>query len=288
MVSQDRHPLEAAQAAGARLRERLGRSPSVAVVLGSGWAAVADALGPAELERPAAELLGVAAPTAPGHTGLLRASRVGPELVATLSGRVHLYEGHGAAAVVHGVRALVLAGARTVVLTNAAGALRPDLEVGRPVLIADQINLTGASPLTGAPPPPPLPGRFVDLSRLYDPELRAVVRGIDPSVGEGVYAAVAGPQFETPAEVSMLRRQGADLVGMSTALEAIAAHHLGARVLGLSLVTNLASGLAPAGVDADEVLAVGRDAAGSLGLLLAAVLRALPATGERTGPSSRP
>jgi len=287
-VSDSLHPLEAARAAGARLREWLGGSPAVAVVLGSGWATVAEALGPAELERPAAELLGAAAPTAPGHAGLLRASRVGPDVVVALSGRLHLYEGHGAAAVVHAVRALVLAGARTVVLTNAAGALRPELEVGRPVVIADHLNLTGTSPLTGELPPHPFPCRFVDLGRLYDPALRALVRGIDPSLDEGVYAAVAGPQFETPAEVVMLRRLGADLVGMSTALEAIAAHHLGARVLGLSLVTNLACGLTPDGVDADEVLAVGRDAAGSLGPLLAAVLRAIAVTGEPAGPSSRP
>ncbi len=151
------------------------------------------------------------------------------------------------------VRAAVLAGASTVVLTNAAGSLRPDRRVGSVVALSDQLNLTGENPMCGPEPTPPLPGRFVDLSDLYSNELRARLRAARPDVAEGVYAGVRGGSFETPAEIRMLRTLGADLVGMSTVLEAIAARHLGAEVVGVSLVTNLAAGM-QSSVDHLEVL----------------------------------
>jgi purine-nucleoside phosphorylase len=168
------------------------------------------------------------------------------------------------------VRTAVLAGCRAVVLTNAAGGIRPGLSVGQPVLISDHLNLTGKSPLTG--PAPPSGQRFVDLTDLYSPRLRALARDADPSLAEGVYAMLPGPHYETPAEITMLGRLGADLVGMSTALEAIAARHLGAEVLAISLVTNLAAGLAGHGLSHAEVVEAGQASASRMGALLAAIL----------------
>jgi purine-nucleoside phosphorylase len=214
----------------------------------------------------------------PGHGGTLRSLRVGERRVLVLLGRSHLYEGRSPAEVVHGVRTAVIAGARVVVLTNAAGAINPALRPGEVVLVRDHVNLTGASPLTGGEPPAGFRSRFVDLTDLYASHLRQVARSVDPSLSEGVYAALRGPHYETPAEVVMLRSLGADLVGMSTALEAIAVHHVGASVLGLSLVTNLAAGVSPAPLDHAEVLAAGAAAVPRLGRLLAALLPQL------TGP----
>jgi purine-nucleoside phosphorylase len=248
----------------------------VAVVLGSGWREVADALGEAGAEFPMTELPGFLAPTVPGHGGALRWLQVGERRVLVLLGRSHLYEGHTAVAVVHAVRTAVMAGAEVVVLTNAAGAINPALSPGQVVLVRDHINLTGASPLTGAEPPAGYRSRFVDLTDLYAARLRQVARSVDPSLPEGVYAALRGPHYETPAEVAMLAATGADLVGMSTALEAIAARHLGASVIGLSLVTNLAAGVSPEPLDHAEVLAAGAAAVPRLGRLLAALLPRLP------------
>jgi purine-nucleoside phosphorylase len=185
-------------------------------------------------------------------------------------GRVHLYEGLSPATVVHGVRTAVAAGCRTVVLTNAAGGIRTGLSVGEPVLISDHLNLTGRSPLAG--PPPSIGPRFTDLTGLYSPRLRALAREADPGLAEGVYAMMPGPHYETPAEITMLGRLGADLVGMSTVLEAIAARHLGAEVLGISLVTNLAAGLAGQSLSHAEVVEAGRASASRMGSLLAGIL----------------
>lgn len=260
-------PYRSAARAGEQLRERMGVHRA-AVVLGSGWSGVATALGEVVGELPAAELAGVAAPTVPGHEGTLRSVQVTqgdgrgtPTLV--VAGRSHLYEGHDAASVVHLVRAAVLSGCSAVVLTNAAGSLRPEVGVGSAVVISDQLNLTGTDPMCGPPPPEGFRSRFTDLTDLYDRELRARLLERRPELHEGVYAGLRGGSFETPAEIRMLRTVGADLVGMSTVLESIAAHHLGARVAGVSLVTNLAAGLQPS-VDHEEVLAAGHAAAGSL------------------------
>ena len=239
----------------------------VAVVLGSGWVPAADALGGPDAEVPVTDLPGFAAPTAAGHSGRIRSVTVAGRRVLVLLGRTHLYEGRGVAAVAHGVRVAAAAGCRTVVLTNAAGGLRPGMEVGQPVLIADHLNLTARSPLVGP--------RFVDLTDLYSARLRRLVGELDPTVTEGGYAALPGPHYETPAEIRMLRTLGADLVGMSTALEAIAARHAGLEVLGISLVTNLAAGITGEPLNHEEVLSAGRESAARMGGLLADVIGAL-------------
>ena len=265
----------AAQAASELTRWSGPPPPDVAIVLGSGWQGVADGLGAPEMERTTSDLPGFSAPTVAGHHGQLRLLKLAKHRVLLLIGRTHLYEGRSPAEVVHPVRTAVIAGARVVILTNAAGGLDPAMRPGQAVLIRDHINLMGSSPLSGPAPPPGYRGRFVDLTELYPANLRALAKQVDPTLTEGVYAALGGPHYETPAEIATLRRQGADLVGMSTALEAIAAHHLGASVLGISLVTNLAAGVSPTPLDHEEVLAAGAAAAPYLVELLAGVLSAL-------------
>lgn len=261
-------PYELARTAAEVLGRRTGVATyDVAVILGSGWSPAADAFGAADCELAVAELPGFPEPKVAGHAGRVRGVTVGGRRTLVFLGRTHLYEGHGPGAVVHGVRTALAAGVRTVILTNAAGGIDARRRVGQPVLIADHLNLTGSSPLSGP--------TFVDLTDCYSPRLRAIARGVDPTLAEGVYACLPGPQFETPAEVRMLRAFGAELVGMSTALEAIAAREGGAEVLGLSLVTNIAAGLAEEPIDHADVLAVGRDAAARMGSLLATVVRDL-------------
>jgi purine-nucleoside phosphorylase len=262
-------PYAAAEASAERLTALAGPH-DVAVVLGSGWAPAADAIGATRTEIPLAELGGFPGSTVPGHTPAARSVHMGAVRVLVFLGRVHLYEGLSPATVVHGVRTAVAAGCRAVVLTNAAGGIRAGLSVGEPVLISDHLNLTGRSPLSG--PPPSTGQRFVDLTDLYSPRLRALARAADPSLAEGVYAMMPGPHYETPAEITMLGRLGADLVGMSTVLEAIAARQLGAEVLGVSLVTNLAAGLAGQGLSHAEVVEAGRASASRMGSLLASIL----------------
>jgi purine-nucleoside phosphorylase len=239
----------------------------VAIVLGSGWAPAVPALGSATAVLPMAELPGFTPPTAVGHTGQVLSVPIGEHLVLVLAGRVHAYEGHDLRHVVHPVRTACAAGARTVVLTNAAGGLRGDLEVGQPVLISDHLNLTARSPLVGP--------QFVDLVDAYSPRLRELARDVDPELAEGVYAGLPGPQYETPAEIRMLRLLGADLVGMSTVHETIAARAAGAQVLGVSLVTNLAAGITGEPLSHAEVLAAGAASATRLGALLAGVIARL-------------
>jgi purine-nucleoside phosphorylase len=266
-------PYEAAAASAARLAERTGvAAHDAAVVLGSGWRPAADALGPADAAVALAELGGFAPPTVAGHEPVVRSVTVGGLRVLVFLGRAHLYEGRPADVVVHGVRTAVAAGCRVIVLTNASGGIRAGLRPGQPVLISDHLNLTGQSPLAGPPPAFGYPARFTDLSDLYAARLRAIARQADPGLAEGVYAALPGPHYETPAEIRMLRALGADLVGMSTALEAIAARHLGAEVLGISLVTNIAAGLSDQPLDHAEVLATGQAAAARMGALLARIL----------------
>jgi purine-nucleoside phosphorylase len=246
----------------------------VLVVLGSGWAPAADRFGTTVAEVPVDELPGFPSVEVAGHAGTLRSIEgVGGRRILALLGRVHAYEGHDLSSVVHAVRASVHGGCGTVVVTNAAGGLRAGMRVGQPVLISDHINLTGRSPLTGPPAPESLGlPRFLDLTEANSPRLRALAREIDPTLEEGVYAGLPGPQYETPAEIRMLQIVGADLVGMSTVHEVIAARHVGAEVLGLSLVTNLAAGLGSADLDHADVLAAGAAAAESMGALLAEVV----------------
>jgi len=266
----DREPDPASLAgrAAAVLAEATGvPRHDVALVLGSGWVRAADALGEPQVELPVTDLPGFLPPAVAGHAGRVRSVQVGEQRVLVLLGRTHLYEGRGVEPVVHGVRVAAAAGCRTVVLTNAAGGIREGLSVGQPVLISDHLNLTARSPLVGA--------RFVDLVDLYSARLRELVRGVDPTLEEGVYAALPGPHYETGAEVRMLRGMGADLVGMSTALEAIAARAEGMQVLGISLVTNLAAGMTGQPLDHAEVLEAGAASASRVGELLAGVVEQL-------------
>jgi len=266
-------PYLAARDSAARLADLTGQPRhDVAVVLGSGWAPAADALGSTVAEVPLDALGGFPLTTVGGHSAAVRSVRAGDVRALVFLGRVHLYEGHDPATVVHGVRTAVAAGCQVVVLTNAAGGIREGYQVGQPVLIHDHLNLTGCSPLGGPPPPGGYPPRFTDLTDLYSARLRALAAAADAGLPEGVYAALPGPHYETPAEIRMLRTLGADLVGMSTVLEAIAARHLGAEVLATSLVSNLAAGLAPHGLDHAEVVAAGKAAAGRMGSLLAGLL----------------
>lgn len=265
---------ERAEQAGVELVERLGGGFDAAVVLGSGWAEVVAGLGAVEAEVAAETVTGFHAPAVPGHGGTISAVAVGDRRVLVLAGRVHLYEGHPPADVVHGVRAAVAAGCATVVLTNAAGGINPAYGVGQPVLISDHINLTGQSPLFGPAPPEGYAIRFTDLTDLYSSRIRDAVRQADPSLAEGVYAGLVGPHFETPAEITMLAGMGADLVGMSTVLEAIAVRHLGAEVAGVSLVTNAAAGIGGA-LDHQEVLDAGQAAQSRVINMLSAVIQAL-------------
>ncbi|GGO83164.1 purine-nucleoside phosphorylase [Wenjunlia tyrosinilytica] len=258
-------PYSAADAAAARLRELTGaESHDVALVMGSGWVPAADALGDPEFELPVTELPGFPPPAVVGHAGKIRSLRIGGKRALVFLGRTHFYEGRGVGAVAHGVRTAVAAGCKTIVLTNGCGGLRGTFSPGQPVLISDHINLTAASPILGA--------NFVDLTDLYSPRLRALCKEIDPSLEEGVYVQFRGPQYETPAEIAMVRAIGGDLVGMSTTLEAIAAREAGAEVLGLSLVTNLAAGMTGEPLNHEEVLEAGRSSATRMGALLAQVM----------------
>ncbi|MCY7363939.1 MAG: purine-nucleoside phosphorylase [Frankiaceae bacterium] len=236
----------------------------VALVMGSGWVPAADALGEPTVEVSVTDLPGFLPPAVEGHAGRIRSVEVDGQRVMVLLGRTHLYEGRGFEPVVHGVRVAAAAGCRSIVLTNAAGGVRKGFSVGQPVLVSDHLNLTATSPLVGP--------RFVDLVDLYSARLRALVRSVDPSLAEGVYAALPGPHYETPAEIRMLRTLGADLVGMSTALEAIAARAEGLEVLGISLVTNLAAGITGQPLDHAEVLEAGAASAARVGSLLAKVV----------------
>ena len=258
-------PLAAAREAAAELRRRTGRDRfDVAVVLGSGWKGAAKRFGEPVAELVSTEIPGFAASGVEGHEGRVQAfDRNGQHVLAFL-GRTHLYEGHGVSAVAHGVRTAVAAGARIVVLTNAAGAIDPELTPGEPVLISDHISLTAVSPLVGA--------QFVDLGDLYAARLRALAREVDPSLREGVYAHWPGPAFETPAEIRMLRTLGAGLVGMSTVPEAIAAHALGAEVLALSLPTNWAAGITQQKLSHREVIEMGEAVAPCCAALLSGIL----------------
>jgi purine-nucleoside phosphorylase len=237
------------------LGPQLGEPPAVAVVLGSGLGRFADTL-----EDPRAFAYGsiphMPASGVAGHPGALVLGRKGNLRVIAMQGRVHMYEGRSPAEVVFGVRLMAWLGARTLILTNAAGGIRKDLAPGDLMLIEDHINLTGHNCLTG-PTDPVLGERFVDLSAAYDPALRELARDVAEGLGielrSGVYAGLGGPSYETPAEVRMLGVLGAHAVGMSTVLETIAARQLGLRCLGISCITNLAAGLSPAPLSHQEV-----------------------------------
>lgn len=265
---------EHAHRAARVITESFDGNHDLIAVLGSGWADATSILGDGP-ELSVADIPGFMTPSALGHGGKIKSITIGSSRVLLLTGRTHLYEGHGVAPVVHGIRTAFAAGCRTVVLTNGAGCLRTDWKIGEPVVIKDHINLTGHSPLTGSNPPSPYAGRFVDLTDAYSPRLRAITRSVQPTINEAVYLGLHGPHYETPAEIHAAKSWGAEMVGMSTVLETIAARHLGMEVLALSLATNLAAGINPQPLSGEEVIAVGKAAAKRVGVLLRDVLSAI-------------
>ena len=260
-------PMALAAEAAAVIAQRSGSDThDIALVLGSGWGQTADLVGETLATIPNEDVPGFHRAAVAGHSGAMRSVAIGDtgRRALVFGTRTHFYEGRGVRAVVHGVRTAAAAGCRAIVLTNGCGGLREEWTPGTPVLIRDHLNLTAASPLEGA--------TFVDLTDLYSARLRAIATQVDPGLDDGVYAQFRGPQYETPAEVQMAKRLGADLVGMSTTLEAIAARHVGLEILGVSLVTNLAAGISPTALSHDEVLEAGQAAAARCGRLLAEVV----------------
>jgi purine-nucleoside phosphorylase len=260
--------------AAAAIRSRLqGRPPEVAIVLGSGLGHLTERIGEA-VRIGYDEIPGFHRPMVPGHRGELVAGILGGRRVIAQSGRFHMYEGHAADATALPVRAFAALGADVLVVTNAAGGIRRGFTPGTIMLIADHLNLTGRSPLIG----PAREGeeRFPDLSAAYDPGLRALARREAGRLGialeEGVYAGLLGPSYETPAEIRMLERLGADAVGMSTVTEVIAARARGMRCLGISTITNLAAGLGAASLSHAEVMDIAARTGDSLGRVVEAVV----------------
>jgi len=259
------------------------------IVLGSGLGPLAEAV---ECDREVSFAdAGLPVWTGPGHAGKFVFGRLNGTPVVVMKGRVHLYEGHSAHEVTAGVRWLAGQGITRLVLTNAAGTIKPYILPGTWMLLADHLNLTGTSPLHGA--------EFIDMSTAYDAAWRAEFRAAAAAQGmelpEGVYAGLRGPQYETPAEIRMLRTLGADAVGMSTVLETIQARALGLRVVGLSCLTNWAAGITSAPLDHQEVLATGKQSAATMIQLFTQVLATGPSNGKRDGalasagePSSAP
>ena len=255
----------AAEAARAFANRTGVKEHDVALVLGSGWAGAVDLLGEEVASVPATDMPGFRAPSVEGHTSTLRSFAASSgRRILVIGARHHYYESRDASAVAHSARMAAASGCRTIVLTNGCGSTRPEIGPGTPVLITDHINLTGATPLTGP--------AFTDLTDLYSTRLRALARAIDPTLAEGIYAQFPGPQYETPAEVRMAIAMGANLIGMSTALEAIAARAAGLEILGLSLVTNLAAGISDSALSHDEVVAAGDAAGPGLSRLLADII----------------
>ena len=263
------NPFDVAAEAASQIAKRTGiNSHRIALTLGSGWAKAADVLGETVAEIPADEILGFSRPAVEGHVGTLRSIALADGTHALVIGaRTHFYEGHGVRRVVHSVRTAAAAGATTMVLTNGAGGIKPHWAPGTPVLISDHINMTASSPLEGA--------TFIDLTDLYSKRLRHVARTVSPDLDEGVYVQFRGPHYETPAEVQMAQAIGGHIVGMSTALEAIAAREAGMEILGFSLITNLAAGISDEPLSHDEVIAAGKAAESTISDMLAKVVAQL-------------
>jgi purine-nucleoside phosphorylase len=269
--------LEGVDAAAAAVATRCGPAPDTAIVLGSGLGDFADTLG-AAVAVPYAALPHWPGTTVAGHAGRLVVGTTGGRRVAALAGRVHFYEGHPMAAVVFATRVMGRLGVKRIILTNAAGGINTSFAQGALMVIDDHLNLMGANPLVG-PNEDRLGPRFPDMSEVYSRRLRAVAdeaaraRGVP--VRHGVYAAVHGPSYETPAEIRGLRAIGADAVGMSTVPEAIAARHMGLEVLGISCITNLAAGVLDQPLVHDEVMETARRVRGSFTSLLEGILERL-------------
>jgi purine-nucleoside phosphorylase len=262
-------PFDIAREAAEQIAKKTGvDSHRIALTLGSGWAKAADLIGETVAEIPATEIVGFSKPAVEGHVGTLRSVRLADGSHALVIGaRTHYYENHGVRRVVHSVRTAAAAGATTMILTNGAGGIKEHWEPGTPVLISDHLNLTAMSPLEGA--------TFIDLTDVYTPALRDIARSVKPDLDEGVYVQFRGPHYETPAEVQMAKTLGGHLVGMSTALEAIAAREAGMDVLGFSLVTNLAAGISPQPLSHQEVIDAGKKAEPVISAMLAEIVAAL-------------
>ena len=257
----------AAEAASAIARLTGVERHDIALTLGSGWGKAADVIGETVAVVPAEEVPGFHVSGVPGHSGTLRSVRLASGKHALIIGaRTHYYEGRGVRTVVHGVRTAAAAGAEIMILTNGAGGVDPAFRAGEPVLISDHLNLTAVSPIEGA--------NFVDLTDLYASRLRDIARSVEPGLQQGVYVQLPGPHYETPAEIHYLRTIGGQIVGMSTALEAIAAREAGMQVLGFSLITNPAAGMGDP-LSHAEVLAEGRAAEPRLADLLTRVVAEL-------------
>jgi purine-nucleoside phosphorylase len=265
----DLSPFEIAREAAGQIAEKSGIAQhDIALTLGSGWARAADLIGETVATIPATEIVGFSAPAVVGHVGSLRSVRLPNGKHALVIGaRTHYYENHGVRRVVHSVRTAAAAGAKVMILTNGAGGIRETWKPGSPVLISDHINLTADSPLEGA--------TFIDLTDLYSKRLRDIARGVDAGLDEGVYVQFRGPHYETPAEVQMAKTIGGHIVGMSTALEAIAAREAGMEVLGMSLITNLAAGIQKTPLSHKEVIEAGQQAEPVISALLARIVAAL-------------
>ena len=262
-------PLRLAQIAAQSITEAVGLKVfDIAITLGSGWGSVAEHLGERIGMVPGGDVPGFYGSEVPGHSGTIQAVRLpNGKNVLIIGARTHLYQGQGVRSVVHSVRTAAACGAKIMVLTNGAGGINKSWSPGQPVLITDHINLTATSPVEGA--------TFVDLTDLYSKRLRDLARTIDSSLDEGIYVQFRGPHYETPAEVQMVKALGGDIVGMSTALEAIAAREAGMEVLGLSLITNLAAGISPLPLSHQEVIDAGKSAEPVISKLLADIVRAL-------------
>jgi purine-nucleoside phosphorylase len=241
------------------IRSRTDLAPSIAVVLGSGLSAFAAELSPS-VTIPYYEIPGWPCSTAVGHPGKLVIGNLGGRCAAVMAGRTHLYEGYSPAQVTFGVRVLGSLGVRSMVFTNAAGGINVSFKRGGLVLISDHINLQGVNPLAG-PNDDSVGPRFPDMSDAYCRDYREIAAQVATElnipVGEGVYAGLLGPSYETPAEIRFLRTIGADVVGMSTVPEVIVANHMGIKVLGISCVTNMAAGILPHKIEHEEVLETG-------------------------------
>lgn len=265
---------ERADSAASFLLSKTGLRPKIGLVLGSGLGAFADEFT-AATKIPYAEIPHFPQSTAIGHAGKLVLGKVGDVPVAGMQGRVHLYEGYSAKDVAFPIRVFSRMGVKAVILTNAAGGIKHEFTQGKLVVIKDHINLQGVSPLTG-PNDERFGPRFPDMTIAYDRRFRemTVGEGNRHSIGafEGVYAALPGPSYETPAEIRYLRSIGADLVGMSTVPEVIAARHCGMRVLGISCVTNAAAGILDKPLDHKEVLETGERVRGQFIALLKAII----------------
>ncbi len=266
---------EAIAAAATAIRARIGqRAPRFGIVLGSGLGGLTDRVRDA-VHISYADIPGFPLPTVEGHGGELVVGEFGGRDVLMQSGRFHMYEGHSAAVAALPVRVFAELGVKTLILTNAAGAVRRTFRAGTLMLISDHLNLTGMNPLVGAL----LPGeeRFPDLSEPYDRELRRLARDVAREAGvaveEGVYAGLLGPSYETGAEVRMLERLGADAVGMSTVIEVIAARARGIRCLGISTITNPAAGTTAATLSHAEVMEVADRVKGELGAVVSEVVK---------------